>query len=255
MKVITEPEIETALRLSAERKFDDALALYQGMLARGENTVVQMKVLFGIVTCSTWLGLDVITEDAIRALKQLPDFDVSQAFIALVQARAFIDFGRAQEALDLVNQNLGSTVLQRDDFQDWKYEHLFMKGQCYVRLRAFDEAIRAFDAAHLMNSEGHLETEMLIERANCCLARDQFAEAYELASQVQGRNDEELGTLAMQYMAEARLAQRRIEEALNLYRELQKKLPCRLVDEKRIETGIRNGMTYLEKLHPQSKPF
>jgi hypothetical protein len=32
---------------------------------------------------------------------------------------------------------------------------------------------------------------------------------------------------------------------MNLYRELQKRLPCRLVDEERVETGIRNGMAYL----------
>jgi len=115
------------------------------------------------------------------------------------------------------------------------------------------EAIRAIDIARSMNSEAHLETEKLIERANCCLARDQFAEAYEPASQVKRRNDGELGTLAMQYMAEARLGQRRTEEALNLHRELQEKLPCRLVDQKRIETGVREGMTYLENaIHNRS---
>lgn len=250
-----EQEIEAALRLSTERKFDAALALYRDMLARAEDDYVRMRVLFGIVDCSTWLGLEEIREDAIDALKQFPDYDVSRAFIVMTQARAFIDFGRTQEALDLVNENLGSGVLQRDDFQDWKYEHLFMKGQCLVRLKAFDEALCAFDAAQSMESEGHLEIVMLIERANLYLARDRFAEAYELASQVRERGDEEFRTLAMQYMAECLLGQRRVEEAMNLYREVQKRLPCRLVDELRIETGIKNGMSYLERCHPQSKPF
>lgn len=253
--MITDEEIEAALHLSAERNFAASLALFQEMLARAEDDFVRMKILFGIVTCSTWLGLDATREDAICDLKELPDYDVSHAFIMMVQARAFIDFGRAQEALDLVVENLGSRVLLRDDFRDWKYEHLFLKGQCFVRLKAFDEALCAFDAAHSMDSEGHLETEMLIERANCYLARDRYAEAYELASQVQGRGDGEFSTLAMQYMAECRLGQRRVEEAMNLYCELQKRLPCRLIDEERIETGIRNGMTYLKRCHPQSGPF
>jgi tetratricopeptide (TPR) repeat protein len=253
--VVTELEIEVALHLSAERKFGDALALYQGMLARAQDAVVRMKILYGTVTCSTWLGLDAIREDAIRDLKQFPDYDVSRAFIVMAQAGAFIDFGRAQEALDLVTENLGSGVLQRADFQDWKYEHLFLKGQCLVRLNAIDEALCAFDAAHSMDPEGRLETVMLIERANCYRTRDRFAEAYELASQVQDRGDEDFRTLAMQYMAECRLGQRRAEEALSLYRDLQKRLPCRLVDEERIETGVRNGIAYLEKRNPQGKPF
>jgi tetratricopeptide (TPR) repeat protein len=253
--VTIEQEIEAALRLSTERKFDAALALYREMLARAGDDFVRMRVLFGMVDCSTWLGLEAIREETIRALKQFPDYDVSRAFIVMTQARAFIDFGRTQEALDLVNENLGSAVLHRDDFRDWKYEHLFLKGQCLVRLKAFDEALCAFDAAHSMDSEGPFETVMLIERANCYLARDRFAEAYELASQVQDRGDEEFRILAMQYMAECCLGQRRVEEAMNLYREVQKRLPCRLVDEERIQTGIRNGMTYLERCHPQSKPF
>lgn len=149
-----EHEIEAALSLSTERKFDVALALYWDMLARAEDDFVRMRILFGIVDCSTWLGLEAIWEDAIRALKQLPDYDVPRAFIAMAQARAFIDFGCTQEALDLVNENLGSGVLRRDDFRDWKYEHLFLKGQCLVRLKAFDEALCAFDEAQSIDSEG-----------------------------------------------------------------------------------------------------
>jgi tetratricopeptide (TPR) repeat protein len=253
--VITEQEIEAAMHLSAERRFGDALALYRAMRGREQDLVTRMKSLFGIVTCSTWLGLDAIREDTIRDLKQLPDYDVSHAFIVMTQARAFIDCGRTQEALNLVTENLGSGVLQRADFQDWKYEHLFLKGQCLVRLNSIDEALCAFEAAHSMDAEGHLEPAMLIERANCYLARGRFTEAYELASQVQCCGDEEISTLAMQYMSECLLGQRRVEEALKLYRDLQKRLPCRLVDEARIETGIRNGIAYLEKRNPQGKPF
>lgn len=253
--MVTDEEIEAALYLSAERKFDASLALYQEMLTRAEDAFVRMKILYGIVTCSTWLRLDEIREDAIRELKQLPDFDVSQAFIVMARARAADDFGRAQEALDLIDANLHSEVLQRDDFRDWKYEHFFWRGRSLAQLKRWDEALCAFDAAHAMDSDGRFETEMLIERANCYLALDRYADAYEVASQVEVRGDNEFTTLAMQYMAECRLWQRRVEEAMTLYGELQKRLPCRLVDEERVKTGIRNGMVFLEKRHPQWKPF
>ena len=60
------------------------------------------RILFGIVTCSTHLRLSGITENAIEELKQLPDFAVSQAFMALAKARAADDFGQPQEALNLI---------------------------------------------------------------------------------------------------------------------------------------------------------
>jgi hypothetical protein len=88
--MVTEQEIEAALRLGAERKFGDALALYQEMLAREDGVFVRMKILFGIVNCSTWLGLDAIRDDAIRELKHLPDYEVSHAFIVMSQARVSI---------------------------------------------------------------------------------------------------------------------------------------------------------------------
>jgi len=253
--MVTNEEIEGALHLSAERKFDASLALYQEMLTRAENPIVRTKILFGIVTCSTWLRLDGIRADAIRKLKELPDFDVSLAFIAMVQARAFNDVGHAREALALIDENFRSGVLQRDDFRDWKYEHMFLKGQSLVQLKIYGEALSAFDAAHAMDSEGEFETLMLIERANCYLGLGQYAEAYDVASRVRSRGNEDFTTLAMQTMAECCLWQRRVEEGLNLYRELQKRLPSRLVDEERVETGIRNGMAFLEKRHPQWKPF
>jgi hypothetical protein len=78
--------------------------------------------------------------------------------------------------------------------------------------------------------------------------------AYAAASRVLNRGDEEMATLAMQRMAECRMWQSRVPEALELYAAIQKRLPCRLVQEERIQTGIKNAMAYLEKLHPQGKP-
>jgi hypothetical protein len=79
---------------------------------------------------------------------------------------------------------------------------------------------------------------------------DRYEDAYAAASKVLNRGDEEMTTLAMQYMAECRVWQSRVPEALELYAAIQKRLPCRLVQEERIQKGITNAMAYLEKLHP-----
>lgn len=251
---VTQQEIEAALDLSAQRQFGKSPALFQEMLTRTEDANNQRTILFGIVTCSTWLNLDQIRENAIGELKQLPDYEVSQAFVAITQASALVDVGRAQEALDLINTNLNTAVLQREDFQDWKYEYLFLRGRSLTRLARCDEALRAFEEAHKLHSEGKFETDMLLDRANCLLYLSRYDEAFEAASQVLARGEEEKATLAMQYMAESRMWQSRASEALELYTAIQKRLPCRSVQEERIQTGIKNAMAYLEKLHPLGRP-
>ncbi len=251
---VIEREIQAALDLSAQRDFIASLALFQEMLTRAQDAQIRRKILFGIVTCSTWLSLDTIRENAIQELKKLSDFEVSHAFVLMAQARAYIDFGQAQEALDLINANLASEVLQRDNFQDWKYEHLFLKGRSLVQLARYDEALCAFDEAHSIYPKGELEANMLIERSNFFLAFDRYGEAYDTASQVLNCGDEEMATLAMQYMAECDLGLGRASDALKLYAEIGTRLPCSLVPEGRIQTGMKNAMAYLEKLHPQGKP-
>jgi tetratricopeptide (TPR) repeat protein len=252
--VVTEREIQAALDLSAQRDFSAALALYQEMLTRAQDGQIRMRILFGIVTCSTWLNLGEVRENAIRELKRFPDYEVSHAFVVMAQARTYSESGRAQETLDLIQGNLRDEVLQRDDFRDWRYEHLFYKGRSLVQLARFEEALGTFDEAHRVYPEGDFELDMLIERSNCFLALHRFSEAYDTASQVLSHGDEEMATLAMQHMAESRMWQSRVPEALELYAAIQKRLPCRLVQEERIQTGITNAMAYLEKLRPQGKP-
>jgi tetratricopeptide (TPR) repeat protein len=251
---VTEREIQEALDLSAQRDFSTALALYQEMLIRAQDDQIRMRILFGIVTCSTWLNLDEIRENALAVLKQFPDYGVSHAFAAMAQARTYSESGRAQEALDLIDGNLKDEVLQRDGFRDWRYEHLFYKGRSLVQLARYDEALGAFDEAHRVYPEGDFEVDMLIERSNCFLALRRFSEAYDTASQVLAWGDEEMSTLAMQHMAECRMRQSRVPEALELYAAIQKRLPCRLVQEERIQIGIQNAMAYLERLRPEGKP-
>jgi tetratricopeptide (TPR) repeat protein len=251
---VTEQEIEKAEKLSAQREFGASLAMLQEMLTRANDVQVRMRLLFDVVTCSTWLNRNEILNEAVRELKRFPDYDVSHAFVVMTQVSAFVDFGRAQEALELINANIKSPILKQEEFQDWKYEYLFLKGRSLTRLARCDEALQTFDEAHGLYANGKFEVDILLDRANCLLYLGRYDESFEVASQVQTRGDEDTATLAMQYMAECRMWQSRVPEALDLYVAIQKRLPCRLVEEERIRTGIKNAMARLEKLRPQGKP-
>jgi tetratricopeptide (TPR) repeat protein len=256
---VTGQEMETAFGLSAKGDFSAALALFREMLDRADERQTRMKLLFGMITCSTYLDLHTLTENTVKELNQLGDPQITSTFVKLAQSNMFIDCGRAQEALDLIDSNLNLSLLETEFFQDWKYEHLFLRGRCLTALMRSEEALLAFDAARDLDSEGKYETDMLIERSNCLLALSRFDEAFNSANQVLSRNNGEMATLAMQYMAECRMWQSRVPEALKLYVSLQKRLLCRLISEERIQTGIRNAMTYLEKqqehrLKAQRKP-
>lgn len=73
---------------------------------------------------------------------------------------------------------------------------------------------------------------------------------FNTARQAASGSDEELAILALQYMAECRLWQKRASEALTIYLELQKKLPCVDVDEERIQTRIKNAMHFSKNSQP-----
>lgn len=251
---VTEEEIEAAEKLSSGRQFDASLALLQEMLTRVRDEQTRMRLLFDVVTCSTWLDRKETLREAIEELQSLPDYEVSHAFVVMAQATAYAESGRLQEALDLFNSNLASELLQSGVLQERKYEHLFRKGRILLRLARYDEALSAFDAARGLDPDGEFETEMLIDRANCLLAVRRYAEAYNTANEVLARSDDAMATMAMQQMAESRMWQSRLPEALELYSAILKRLPCPLIDEERIRKGMANAMTYLERSRLQTKP-
>jgi tetratricopeptide (TPR) repeat protein len=251
---VTENEIDAAEVLRGQGEYATALSLTQDMLRRVQDGDMRMRLLFDVLYCSTRLGIDDVTNDAIHELEQMPEPKMSRVFIDFIQAMSYIAQGKAQEGLDLIDVNLDSVFMEREEFRSWKYKHLAYKGSALVWLARLDDALAALAQAHAMFPDGERETAILIDQSNCLLALDRYDEAYAAASQVLSRGDGEMATLAMQDMAECRMWQSRVPEALELYVAVQKRLPCRLVQEERIQKGITNAMAYLEKLHPQGRP-
>jgi len=251
---VREEEIEAVERLRGQGNFATALALSQDMLNRAHNDETRMRLLFNVVNCSTRLGAKNITDEAVKELDKLPDPKMSRVFVNMIQAVSYLALGRAQEALDLIDANLMSELMEREDFQIWKYEHLATKGRALTYLARCEDALASLEQAHRMYPDGTKEADILIDQANCMMALKQYEEAYVTANQVQRWDSGEIAALAMQYMAECRMLQGRVQESLALFGDLQKRLPCSLVNEERILTEIKNGMDYLEKLRPQGKP-
>jgi tetratricopeptide (TPR) repeat protein len=133
------------------------------------------------------------------------------------------------------------------EFRETKYEHLVHKGNALTRLARCDEALVSLAAAQAMFPDGRDEVDILITRSNCLIALGQYDEAYHSASQVLGLGNEDLATLAMQYMADSRMWQSRISEALRLYLAIWKRLPSRFVQQGLIESRINNVQSYIEK--------
>jgi tetratricopeptide (TPR) repeat protein len=251
---VTENEIDAAEVLRGRGEYATALSLTQDMLRRVQNGDLRMRLLFDVLYCSTRLGEDGATNEAIHELEQMPEPEMSRIFIDFIQAMTDIAHGRYQEGLHLIDANLKSEFMEREDFLVWKYKHLAYRGDALTGLARCDEALESLSEAHSMFPDGERETAILIDQSNCLLALDRYEDVYAAASQVLNRGDEEMATLAMQDMAECRMWQSRVPEALELYAAVLKRLPYRLVQEERIQKGITNAMTYLEKNLPTRRP-
>jgi tetratricopeptide (TPR) repeat protein len=253
--MVTEQEIGNAEKLRGEGEFATAVTLTQEMLLRVEDEATKIRLLFDVLYCSTQLCLDDVTNSAIAQLERMPEPRMSRFFADFIQAMSCIAHGHDQQGLDLTEANLKSDFMERDSFHEEKYEHLAYKGSALIGLRRPQDALAVLDQAHRMNPEGRRETAILIDQANWLLALDRYDESYDAANRVLCRGDEEMATLAMQYMAECRMWQGRVPEALKIYSEIRKRLPNRLVPEDRIQLGMERAISFLEKRSPQDKPF
>jgi len=263
----TEEEIDAVEKLRGKGELATSLRLTQAMLERTEDVDVRMRLLFDVIWCSTQLELDDVTNRAMDELDTMPQPEFSRVLANMSRAYAEEQLGRPERALALLDMNLETGYFEREDFRIHKYQLCLFKGRALLRLRRAIEALDWLDRAHaLYPSEdsgrdeaerrifGWVETSIQVNKATCLLALDRFGEAYEAASQVVCRDVGDLATFALQHMAECRIAQGRVSEALALYANLKKRLPCRLVDEDRVRQGITNCMNYLDKLHPGGKP-
>jgi len=253
--MVTELEIERMLSLSAGKEFSAALAVAHGLLDRVEDTVQRMVILFEIVTCSTWLGLPEQTGAAVQALDPLVGSEIARVFAAMSLAAVDVEAGRASEALELINRNLEPSFMHTEGCKDWLYDQLVLKANALTRLARFAEALGVLDEAIAVIPGGKHEADILVNRANCLIAMNDYESAFIAAEACTTKADAELAALGMLQMAECRMWQRRVPEALALYLQLEKQLPRKYVDANRVQTGIKRATSFLEKRSQQAKPF
>jgi tetratricopeptide (TPR) repeat protein len=226
-----------------------------------------MRLLFTIVSCAASLDQPEVVESAIGEVGKLPDADRCRALANLNRAWAETSLGRPANALHILDTVLETGLFEATDMRIHKYRLCLFKGEALVHLSRPTDALVWLDAAHDLfpriesacNIEEQkifawIEPSIQIKRANSLLALDRIEESYRAAERVLDFDHPELAALALQYMAECRLWQSLAAEALKLYIDLKERLPSRLVDESRVEQGIANCMTYLDKRQPASKP-
>lgn len=253
--MVTEREIEEILSLSARREFSPALAVAQNLLLRAEDAVQRMVILYTIILCSTWLGLSEQAEAGVEALDPLVGRDVTGVFVAMTQAAVDIEAGRATEALELVNKSLEPSFMHTDNYKDWLYDQLVIKASALTRLARYADALSVLDEAVAVLPGGKCEADILVNRANCLVAMEDYENAFLAAEDATTKGDADLAACGLLQMAECRMWQRRVPEALALYIELEKQLPKRYVDANRVQTGISRAVAFLEKRSPQTNPF
>jgi len=117
------------------------------------------------------------------------------------------------------------------------------------------EALTVLDEAGIVLPDGKHEAQILVNRANCLMAKDDFDNAFIAAEAATRRGDAQLAAFAMLQMAECRMWQGRVPEALTLYVRLEEQLPSKFVDLDRVQIGKARATAFLEKRSPQSKPF
>jgi tetratricopeptide (TPR) repeat protein len=264
---VSEEEIVGVEKLRAKADFAKSLRMTREMLELTEDGDFRMRLLFNVVSCAAMLELDETTNHAMQELDAMPQPEFSRVLANMSRAYAEDHLGRPEKALAILDMNLETGYFERDDFRIHKYQLCLFKGQALARLRRATEALEWLDRAHALypsedstNEETHrlifgwVEPLIQSNRANCLIGLDRFDEAFEAATQVRRRTDGDLATFALQQMAECRVWQSRVPEALRIYADLKMRLPCRLVDEHRVEEGISNCMKYLEKQHPSLRP-
>ena len=214
--------------LRGQGEYATALALTQDMLSRVQDEDVRMRLLYNAVCCSTRLNLDKVTDAAIIELDNLPNPDMSRFFVNMIKAMSYLALNRPQEALDLIDLNLKTGFMEKEEFQINKYQLLAYRGSALVFLGRREEALVSLTEAHMMYPDGERETDILFDQANCMNELKKYREAYCLLEQVLKRESGEMATLAMQYMADCCMGLGKVSEALKLFADILKKLPCSL---------------------------
>lgn len=102
----TEEEIDATEKLRCKGELATSLRLTQAMLERTEDANIRMRLLFDVVTCSTQLELDDVTNRAMDELDTMPQPEFSRVFANMSRAYTEEQLGRPERALALLDMNL-----------------------------------------------------------------------------------------------------------------------------------------------------
>jgi tetratricopeptide (TPR) repeat protein len=129
-----------------------------------------------------------------------------------------------------------------DEFVVERYENLAQYGFALVHLGRYSEALSAFDQAELVYPNGNLSVEIQLYRITGLGRLKHCDEAFLLAQNLSNREKGDVSVRAKYHMAEIRLEQGRFKDALRIYREVQKLLPCTRVSATDVKRDIESAL-------------
>jgi tetratricopeptide (TPR) repeat protein len=264
---VTEEQIDAAVGLRIQGEFANALIQLQEMLERTRDPATRMLLLFHILSCSTQIEANDVTAEAIKELEKFPDPEMCRALANLIRANAEIDLGRPQNALMILEAILDAGYGDGEDSRVPRNQLYLFMGKALERLQRWTEALEWLERAHSLFPNAAscpdedarrlfswAETEILFNKVRSMSGLKRYEEAFELSQRAYEREKGDMKTLGMQYMANSLFNQGRVAEALKLYIEIQRLLPCRLVRADQLQEGINRCMKSLEKSNSQNKP-
>jgi tetratricopeptide (TPR) repeat protein len=228
-------EIES---LKNAENYEEAIRKIIGSIDHAIGDVETARYLLNLVICTTALGLKELAQDAIDKLYSLslpPDWEPVRNYIT---AASYLDFGRYQEALELLRINLDNSILLTNGFAVERYENLARYGFALTHLERYTEALAVLNEAERVFPGGELRANIKLYQATCLGSLRRFDEAVSLSEEVASNETGGLVVEARLKIAQIRLAQDRFLDALTLYRELEELLPCSFISATDVKRGI-----------------
>jgi tetratricopeptide (TPR) repeat protein len=227
--------------------YEEAVRKILSTIDSSTDDVEKARYLINLIVCTTNLYQREMASDAINQIYKLslpPDWEPIRNYIAAV---SHLDFDQPQEALELLRKNLENPIFMDQEFSSERYENLAQCGFVLTHLERYGEALSSLNEAEQVCPQGELQSEIKLYKATCLGSIGKFDEAFALSKNVVDNGAGEITVRARLKMAQIRLAEARFSEAVDLYRDVGKCLPCSTISASDVERGIEVAMDALMK--------
>ncbi|HXE09400.1 MAG TPA: tetratricopeptide repeat protein [Acidobacteriaceae bacterium] len=240
-------KIDDIEALKVSGRYEDAIHQIEDSIASATDDSERLLYLTNLVVCATNIRNEAMARGAIDKLYQLRPLPGEEPFRNYVAGCFFLSFAEPQKAFELFLLNLENPILLAPEFREHRYENLAQCGFALCHLGRYTEALSRFDEAEEFLPARELHVDIEFYRITCLVQLKRLDEAARIAERATQNGSTEIRARARFDLAEIRFEQRRFEEALSLYSEVETLLPCDGIAEFDVRRGISTSMDALTK--------